>query len=93
MPDPYTHYRPTGDTDHSPGVYRVVGTGDPVALLEVADAEGTRVHTGTLLRVDAETLATGFEPAADPDAGLSPLSALRNAVQGLYWSVRRLVPG
>ncbi|PSQ41942.1 hypothetical protein BRD17_09885 [Halobacteriales archaeon SW_7_68_16] len=46
-----THYTPA-DGNHQRGVYRVVGTGDPVALLRVADATADRVHTGELVRVE-----------------------------------------
>jgi len=84
------HYRPA-DTDHQPGVYRVVGGGDPVALLRVADGEGRRVHGGELLRLPAEAIGE-LEPAADPDAGVAPMRALGNALSGLYWSVRRFLP-
>lgn len=85
------HYRPT-DGNHAPGVYRVVGTGDPVALLRVTDGDGRRIHQGDLRRVDAAAIETRFEPAADPDAGLSPSAAVGDALQGLYWTVRRFLP-
>jgi len=81
------HYRP-GDGG---AVYRVVGTGEPVALLRVTDADGRRAHTGDLRRVAEEELESEFASAGDPDAGLSPVSAVRNALQGLYWSVRRFL--
>lgn len=84
------HYRPT-DGDHTPGVYRVVGTTDGVTLLRVGDADGRRIHTGEVRCVESATLDSGFEAATDPDAGLSPTATLRNAAQGLYWSVRRLL--
>lgn len=87
------HYRPSGDATGdlaSPGVYRVVGAGDPVALLRVADADGRRVHSGELRTVDASTVDADFEPATDPDAGLAPVRGLRNYVSGLYWLVRGL---
>jgi hypothetical protein len=42
--------------------------------------------------VEASTLRTEFESAPDPSAGLSPAGTLRNAAQGLYWSVRRVLP-
>jgi hypothetical protein len=86
-----THYRPL-DADHDPGVYRVVGATDGVALLRVGDADGRRVHTGAVRHVEASTLHAAFEPATDPDAGLSPAGTLRNAAQGLYWSLRRVLP-
>jgi len=82
------HYRPTTDT-YPAGVYRVVGTGDPVALLRVTDADGRRQHTGHLLRVPEQDFPDHFEPASDPDAGFDPIRGLTNAVQGLYWQVRK----
>lgn len=85
------HYRPAGG-DHAPGIYRVVGVTHGVTLLRVGDAEGRRVHTGEIRRVDGETFETEFEAATDPDAGLSPAGALRDATQAVYWSVRRFLP-
>ncbi|GAB3683471.1 hypothetical protein GCM10028857_11080 [Salinarchaeum chitinilyticum] len=82
------HVRSDG-TAVSPGVYRVVGTGDEVTLLRVADPDGRRRHTGELIHVSVAALDTDFEPTADPDAGIAPRARIRNAVQGLYWSVRR----
>jgi len=87
MVDTGDHYRSDGDDC----VYRVVGTGDPVALLRVTDADGRRAHSGELRRVDRDMLDAGFAPAADPDAGVSIRRAIRGLLQGLYWSVRRLV--
>lgn len=84
------HYRPTGDA-LDPGVYRVVGTAEEVVLLRVGDADGRRVHTGEVSRVDPATLDAEFESAPDPDAGVGPVSAVKNALQGLYWSVRGLL--
>jgi len=85
------HYRPT-DGGEAPGVYRVVGAGDPVALLRVTDGDGRRIHGGELRRVDQAAVEAGFEPAADPDAGVSASGVARDVLQGLYWSVRRLLP-
>lgn len=85
------HYRPVSG-NHNPGVYRVVGTTDGVTLLHVADADARRVHTGETYRVEVSTLESEFEPTQDPDTGLSPTRAARNAMQGVYWSVRRFVP-
>lgn len=85
------HYRPVSG-DHSPGVYRVVGTTDGVTLLRVAEADARRVHTGETYHVEVSTLESEFEPTQDPDAGLSPATAVRNELQGLYWSVRRFLP-
>jgi hypothetical protein len=84
------HYRPTTD-EYDPGVYRVVGTTDDPALLYVGDVEERRVHTGELVRVPAGRLDRDFEPAPDPDAGLDPLAAVENALQGLYWQFRRFL--
>lgn len=82
------HYRST-ESDAAPGVYRVVGAGDSVTLLRVADVGGGREHTGELLRVDQATLDDVFEAAADPDAGVSVTGALRGIGSGLYWNVRK----
>jgi len=90
MADAGDHYRPAGD-DYPPGVYRVVGTPDDVTLLRVADGDGRREHTGELRRVPPSVLAEAFDPAADPDAGISPVGAVRNALQGLYWQFRRFL--
>lgn len=43
-----------------------------------------------MARVAPDALEDGFEPADDPDAGVAPVRALRNALAGLYWSVGRL---
>jgi hypothetical protein len=85
------HYRPT-DGELAAGIYRVVGTTDGVTLLLVGTADGRRVHPGTVYRVEPATLEAAFEPAPNLDAGLTPVRAVRNALQGLYWSLRRLVP-
>lgn len=82
------HYRPTGNSSGS-GVYRVVGAGDEIALLRVADADGRRRHTGTVRHVDQSTLDGDFEAATDPDAGRSPVAAAGNLLSGLYWNVRK----
>lgn len=88
------HYRPTGgaiDTAVDDGVYRVVGTGGGVTLLRVTDADGRRAHTGEVRRVDRAALDADFEPADDPDAGLTPLATVRNRLDGLYWNVRKFL--
>jgi len=84
------HYRPAGP-DGEDGVYRVVGTGDPVALLRVTDGDGRRVNSGELRHVASGTLAAEFETAADPDAGFHPARAVRNQLTGLYWQFRRFL--
>lgn len=76
-------------SEASGGVYRVVGAGDPVALLRVTDGDGRRRHTGELVRVSPDAFDDAFDPAIDPDAGLSPVRGVRNQLQGLYWAVRR----
>jgi len=85
------HYRPTESASEATaqrGVYCVVGIGNPVTLLRVADTDGRRRHTGKIVRIDRQVLAARFEPADDPDAGFSPLRWLRGLLQGLVWSVR-----
>lgn len=89
------HYRLADDARNTdgnplvPGVYRVVGTLDEVTLLRVTDAEERRTHTGEIHHVAPDTLDISFERANDPDAGLTPVSDVRNLVSGLYWSVRQ----
>lgn len=82
------HYRVTA-SPYADGLYRVVGAGDPIALLRVTDADGRRRHTGELVRVSPHAIADEFEAADDPDAGFSPARNARSQLQGLYWSVRR----
>jgi hypothetical protein len=77
------HLRPD-ETDHAPGVYRVVGMGDRAVLLHVADGEGRRVHTGRVVRVRRDALG-GFAPADPPANGGS------SAVSVAYWSGRAFV--
>jgi hypothetical protein len=88
MPVVGDHYRAAGDES---AVYRVVGAADRIALLRVTDADGRRAHTGDLRRVTEAELDAGFEPAADPDVGLSPLGSIRNLLQGMYWEVRKFL--
>jgi hypothetical protein len=83
----YDHYRPIDDSLDD-GVYRVVG-GDAsrVTLLRVGDAEGRRVTTGSVTRIDADRLA-GFESVSNPD-GNRPLAArLASLPATVYWSGR-----
>lgn len=87
-PDIGDHYQSTTDTYHA-GVYRVVGTGDELALLRVTDADGRRRSTGHLERVPSDDLSKHFEPADDPDAGINPIAGVRNALQGLFWQFRK----
>jgi hypothetical protein len=83
------HYRSDGEAIPA-GVYRVVGEGAETVLLRVADGDGRRVHEGELHRVGAD--AADLDPAPDPNAGLDPAGAARDALQGAYWSVRRFFP-
>jgi hypothetical protein len=82
-PAPYDHYRPSDGED---GVYRVVGTGEPVVLLRVTDADGRRRNTGELRRVSREELAA-FERVENPDSGFRPMQV----VDGMVEEVRMLV--
>lgn len=86
-PEMYDHLRTT-DAEHTPGVYRVVGTDeDTVTLLRVADAEGQRANTGAVVTVEREALS-GFEPADNPD-GNRPLGArVSAAATNTVWSFR-----
>lgn len=84
------HYRATGGVV-PPGVYRVVGTGEPVVLLRVATEDGRRVNTGEIHEVEEKTFGETFQPAENPDAGLHPVRALRNATSGFYWQFRRFL--
>ncbi|GAA0245435.1 hypothetical protein [Haladaptatus pallidirubidus] len=90
MAEVLEHYRPTDDT-RPPGVYRVVGATDEITLLRVTDADGRRVATGEIHYVSPHILDSEFVRTTNPDVGFSPASAVRNALSGLYWSVRRFV--
>jgi hypothetical protein len=81
------HYRLI-DPAREPCVYRVVGATDDVTLLRVTDADGRRVNTGEICRISSSTLAAEFKRSENPDSGFTPASSLRNALSGLYWSVR-----
>ena len=81
MVDPGDHVRPT-DGGHDPGVYRVVGTGEEVALLRVTDADGRRAHTGEVIHVPADALRSTFESADDP-GGRSPVATLVDRLRAL----------
>jgi hypothetical protein len=89
-PAPYDHYEPRGtDLEIVPGVYRVVGTGEPPTLLRITDEEDRRRATGEIVRVSREEIAAGFEPTENPDVGIDPIGTLRNLASGAVWSVRR----
>jgi len=87
--DTHDHFRADADTPVPAGVYRVVGTGETVTLLRVADEAGRRENSGTVEHVDWETLAEAFERAENPDAGfslsslLAPFTTLPKAVR--HW--------
>jgi len=70
VPEIYDHLRPVESSSHEPGIYRVVGTGEEVTLLEVGTAEGRRVHTGRTVRVPASAVEAEFEPVENPDSGV-----------------------
>ena len=75
-----------------PGVYRVVGAGDPAALLRVGTADARRVNAGVVVRVAREDLAA-FEPAANPDGNRPPGELVTGALSDLGWQLRAFVGG
>jgi len=82
----YDHYR-ASESDHTDGIYRVVGADDEaVTLLRVGDPDGRRVNTGELIRVTHDEL-DGFEEAENPDRKPSVAGALASAPKTAYWSV------
>lgn len=83
------HYR-TKTADYPAGVYRVVGSADEVVLLRLTDGDGQRRFSGRLVSVTGAELESCFERATNPDAGFTPRRSVRNALSGLFWSVRRL---
>jgi len=86
---PGDHLQPT-TADYPPGVYRVVGRGQGLRLLRVTDGDGDRINTGQVYDVTPADL-DGFESAADPDAGLSPLATVRSGLEGIGIMVRELL--
>ncbi len=82
------HLRPVGE-DYPVGIYRVVGDGDPIALLRVTDERDRRRATGELLTIPRGSLSS-FEPATNPDSGFRPLAWVRGLLSGMYWTVRML---
>jgi hypothetical protein len=97
-PAVYDHVRqPTsdGDTDAAlaPGVYRVVGVGErTVALLRVGDADGYRVNTGEVVRVDRDALAA-FDSADNPDGNRPLGERARRFAESVVWNLRAFVAG
>jgi hypothetical protein len=87
-PQPYDHVLAGEDAPVPGGIYRVVGTGDEIALLRVGDADGRRETTGAVVQVSRSTYAE-FETAPNPDSGVSvgqllpPLRTWASAVR--YW--------
>lgn len=69
-PQPYDHVRVDADGPIPAGIYRVVGTGAEVTLLQVGDSDGRRVTTGEVVHV-AQTSVEQFETAENPDSGVS----------------------
>lgn len=83
-PTVYDHLRPTSDTVPD-GIYRVVGTDqETLTLLRVADADGIRRSTGTLLQVDRADIED-FEAADNPDGNRPPSARLRSALTMPRW--------
>lgn len=87
----YDHVRATGETDYSPGIYRVVGVEDGVTLLRLTDEDGRRRATGEVVTVDGDAFDTGFAEAPNPDAGIAALRRVRNLLDGLWWELKRFV--
>ncbi|QPV64778.1 hypothetical protein I7X12_09315 [Halosimplex litoreum] len=97
-PAVYDHVRPpAADADAaaalSPGVYRVVGVGDEtVALLRVGDADGYRVNTGEVVRVDRDALGA-LDPADNPDGNRPLGEKVRRFAESVVWNLRAFVAG
>jgi len=89
----YDHLRPTGpEAGVDPGVYRVVGAGDPLALLRVGDANGRRVNSGEVVAVGRNALAA-FESADNPDGNRPPSELVVGALSSLGWQLRAFAGG
>ena len=84
----YDHVELLG-SDHSDGIYRVVGTtAERVTLLRVADADGSRVHSGELVSLSRDSAAS-LPAAANPDENSGSLgTTLRSMPTVAYWGVR-----
>ena len=85
----YDHVRPTS-ADTPDGVYRVVGVSETVTLLRVGDADGRRVTTGEIHRIDRDAL-DGFETAENPDDGWAITATLAGLPNSIYWQLRTFV--
>ncbi|MFB6123449.1 MAG: hypothetical protein ABEJ78_08325 [Haloferacaceae archaeon] len=86
-PAVYDHVRAT-DADVPDGTYRVVGRSERrVTLLRVADADGRRVHTGDVVRVDAEEIGR-FDSVGNPDGNRPLRPAVTSKLAATYWSLR-----
>lgn len=73
------------------GIYRVVGTSaETVTLLLVTNGRGRRLATGHAVSVPRSVVASRYEPAPNPDAGIRPVARLRNLATGAVWEVRML---
>jgi hypothetical protein len=76
------------NSDHSAGIYRVVGTtDDTVTLLHVADADGRRIHSGRIVSVSHDTYQQ-LPTASNPDGGGSITDLLASLPATGYWAVR-----
>ena len=90
----YDHFVAGEEAPVEAGVYRVVGTRESVVLVRIADADGRRRNTGSVVSVSWETIGDAFEPAPNPDDGfalrdlLAPLTTFPTAL--LYW-VRKIL--
>ena len=89
-PQPYDHVRATDDTAIPAGTYRVVGTGEEIALLRVGDEAGRRETTGEVVQVGRSTYGN-LEAAENPDSGL-PLSGFVQPFRTVATAIRSWLP-
>ncbi len=86
VPQPYDHVRVDDDGPIPAGIYRVVGTDEKIALLQVGDSDWRRVTTGELRQVSRAEFGQ-FEPAENPDSRpsvgdiLSPFKTFAQALR------------
>jgi len=71
-PAPLDHYRADERAPVEPGVYRVVGTDEGTVTLLRVGADGRRVNSGAVVRLDRAGL-DALAPAKNPDTGLGRL--------------------